>query len=169
MISLLILVVLVVVLVAIAILRGGPPLAVAGFREALDLFLGVAPQLALGFLLGGLISVLIPSEVLGRFIGEGSGLTGLALATIAGILTPGGPFVQFPLGAALARGGAGVGPIAAYLTAWSVVGANRALVWEIPVLGVPFTIARYAVSLLLPFIVGLTVPPLVRLLARAAA
>ena len=79
----------------------------------------VAPEVALGFALAGLITVLIPPDLIGHAIGEESGVRGVLIATVAGILTPGGPFLQFPLVASLARGGAGVGPLAAYLTAWS--------------------------------------------------
>jgi uncharacterized membrane protein YraQ (UPF0718 family) len=106
--------------------------------------------------------VLVPSDVIGRVVGEESGLQGVLIATVAGAVTPGGPFLQFPLVAALARGGAGTGPMAAYLTAWSLLGVNRALVWEIPILGVPFTASRWLVSLIVPVVVGMAVPLLLR-------
>ena len=99
---------LVVALSLLALVRGGAPMVLAGYREGLSILLGVAPQLALGFLLAGLVTVLIPSDLVARLIGEGSGLQGIVIATIAGILTPGGPYLQFPLIAALARSGAGV-------------------------------------------------------------
>lgn len=158
---------LVVALSIIAIARGGPPMAIAGYREGLTILLGVTPQLALGFLLAGLVTVLIPSDLVARLIGEGSGLQGLVIATIAGILTPGGPYLQFPLIAALANSGAGVGAMGAYLTAWSLLGGNRAVVWEIPILGPSFTAARWAISLIIPVAVGLLLPAALRLVSRS--
>lgn len=149
-------------LTIVALGRGGTTLAWAGAQEGVQLLLGVAPQLLLGFLLAGLVTVLVPSEVIGRLVGEDSGLTGVLIATAAGVATPGGPFLQFPLVAALARSGAGVGPMAAYLTAWSLLGVNRALVWEIPILGVPFTASRWLVSLAVPIVIGLTIPLVLR-------
>jgi uncharacterized membrane protein YraQ (UPF0718 family) len=158
---------LVAVLSVAALLRGGIPLVARGYGEGISILLAVAPQLALGFLLAGLVTVLIPSDLVARLLGEGSGLTGLAIATAAGILTPGGPYLQFPLIAALARSGAGIGAVGAYLTAWSLLGANRAVVWEIPILGPTFTAARWTVSLVVPILVGLLLPAMVRLLSRA--
>jgi uncharacterized membrane protein YraQ (UPF0718 family) len=158
---------LVMVLSLVAYVRGGAGLPVAGYRAAAGIFLDVAPQLMLGFLLAGLVVVLIPSDLVASLLGEDSGIVGVLVATAAGILTPGGPYLQFPLVAALARTGAGFGPVAAYLTAWSLLGANRVLVWELPVLGPSFTAARWAISLVTPIVVGLLVPIAMRFLARA--
>jgi uncharacterized membrane protein YraQ (UPF0718 family) len=158
---------LVVALSLVAFLQGGAPKILDGYREGISILLGVLPQLLLGFLLAGLVTVLIPSDLVARLIGEGSGIQGLVIATIAGILTPGGPFLQFPLIAALGRSGAGVGAMGAYLTAWSLLGGNRAVVWEIPILGPSFTVARWAISLLIPIGVGLLLPVVLRLLRAA--
>ncbi|HEX2141040.1 MAG TPA: permease [Candidatus Limnocylindria bacterium] len=164
--SILILGSLVVVLTVVAVTVGGWPLAWRGVRTGSTLLLSVLPQLVLGFVLAGLVTVLLPREVLASVVGEGSGLLGLALATVAGLATPGGPFLQFPLVAALMAGGAAPGPVAAYLTAWSLLGWNRILVWELPLLGPGFTFTRVAVSLVIPILVGLVVPVVMRLLNR---
>lgn len=157
---------LVVVLTIVAFAQGGLGRAAEGYRHGFDLAVSVAPQVALGFALAGLITVVVPQELIARWIGEGSGLQGVLIATFAGLLTPGGPFLQFPLVASLARGGAGVGPLAAYLTAWSLLGLNRALVWEIPLLGGSFAVARYAVSIAAPILVGVLMPVVYRILMR---
>lgn len=157
---------LVVVMSAVAVLQGGPSRAVEGYRAGFDLALSVLPQVSLGFLLAGLISIVVPSDLIAKWIGEGSGVQGLAIGTAAGMLTPGGPFLQFPLVASLARGGAGVGPLAAYLTAWSLLGLNRAIVWEMPLLGGGFTLARYAISIVVPILVGAVMPLAMRVTAR---
>jgi uncharacterized membrane protein YraQ (UPF0718 family) len=164
--SILILGSLVIALGLIAYARGGPALPLAGLRVGADVFFGVAPQLVLGFMLAGLVTVLIPSDLVASLLGEESGLRGVVIASIAGILTPGGPYLQFPLVAALSLRGAGVGPVAAYLTAWSLLGANRALVWEIPVLGPAFTAARWIISLSVPILVGTLLPFVLRYLQR---
>lgn len=158
---------LVVGLSIVALVRGGPSLLADGYREGLSILLAVGPQLALGFAMAGLVTVLVPSDVVANLIGEETGLRGVVIASIAGSLTPGGPYLQFPLVAALARSGAGVGPMGAYLTAWSLLGANRAVVWEIPVLGPTFTAARWAISLVVPILVGVTLPVVIRLFSRA--
>jgi len=150
----------------IALIQGGPAKAVDGYREGASLAWSVLPQVALGFLLAGLITVVVPASLIGQLIGEESGLRGIIIATIAGMVTPGGPFLQFPLVATLARGGAGAGPLAAYLTAWSLLSINRAIVWELPLLGGTFTAARWAVSLAVPILIGLAMPFAMRALTR---
>ena len=156
----------VMITAAIAYARGGMEAPLQGARIGLGLLLEVAPQLLLGFLLAGMVTVILPSEALGRFVGEESGLSGVAIGTVAGMATPGGPFLQFPLVASLVTGGAGAGPVAAYLTAWSLISWQRILVWELPILGAPFTIARFVVSVLLPIGVGLLLPPVLRFVTR---
>ncbi|HET6379836.1 MAG TPA: permease [candidate division Zixibacteria bacterium] len=164
--SILILGTLVVVLLVVAVLVGGWSLAWRGMSSGGGLLLSVLPQLLLGFLLAGLITVLLPRDLLASVVGEESGLTGLVVATVAGLATPGGPFLQFPLVAALMQGGAGAGPVAAYLTAWSLLGWNRVLIWELPLLGPSFTVSRLVVTLLLPILVGLLVPVTMRFIGR---
>jgi uncharacterized membrane protein YraQ (UPF0718 family) len=164
--SILIVGTLVVVLTLVAFAQGGVARATDGYRQGFDLALSVAPQVLLGFALAGLITIVIPQETIGRLIGEESGIQGVLIATVAGILTPGGPFLQFPLVASLAKSGAAVGPLAAYLTAWSLIGLNRALVWEIPLLGGTFTLSRYAISIFVPIAIGLTLPIVYRSLER---
>lgn len=158
----------VIITAAIAYARGGIQAPLEGGRVGLSLLLDVAPQLLLGFLLAGMVTVILPSEALGRYVGEESGLQGVAIGVVAGMATPGGPFLQFPLVASLVSGGAGAGPVGAYLTAWSLISWQRTLVWELPILGAPFTIARFVVSILLPVGVGLLLPPMLRFVTRLA-
>jgi uncharacterized membrane protein YraQ (UPF0718 family) len=162
--SLAILAVVCLALAAVALLTGGPSRVAAGVREAGTLLLMVAPQLAVGFLLAGLVTVLVPSSAVARIVGQDSGFVGLLAATGLGLVTPGGPFLQFPLVAALMRNGAAEGPVAAYLTAWSLLGLHRTLVWEIPVLGPSFALARWFSALALPILVGLAVPVILRVM-----
>jgi hypothetical protein len=42
-----------------------------------------------------------------------------------------------------------------FITAWSVIGLNRMLVWEVPFFEPDFLIVRYVASIPLPFIAGL--------------
>jgi uncharacterized membrane protein YraQ (UPF0718 family) len=151
-----------IALAIVAYRVGGTARVTDGVREGATLLVQFAPQMAIGFLLAGLVSVLVPASAIGRLVGADSGFGGLLIATAAGAVTPGGPFLHFPLVAVLLRGGAGEGPVAAYLTAWALLGVNRVLVWEIPVLGPTFALTRWAVSLVAPVAVGLGVQFLLR-------
>jgi len=164
--SVLILAAAVLVLALYAFVSGGAARLEQAGHEAVDLLSSVWIRVLLGFALAGLITVLLPADTVSRHMGEGSGLTGLLLATAAGSLTPGGPFIQFPIVAALYRSGAGPGPLAAYLTAWSLIPVVRLIVWEVPFLGLQFAASRVLVSLAAPILVGLLAPQVMRLIAR---
>jgi len=110
-----------------------------------------------------LIQVMVPTEYVAKMIGEGSGIKGILIASVAGAVTPGGPFVNFPIVAALYKSGASIGPLAAYLTAWGIIPINRTLVWEIPFMGTHFAFARYLGALVFPLLMGLITPLLFRL------
>ena len=89
-----------------------------------------------------------------RWLGEDSGLRGMLLGTVAGMLTPGGPFIQFPIVASLLKAGAGVAPLVAYIIAWSLTAVNRFFVYEVPLLGTKLALCRMAVSLIVPIVIG---------------
>ncbi len=135
--------------------RKDPSLVLDGAKAGGRLFLDIFPLLVLAFMAAGMISVLLPKDTLTRWLGERSGLRGLLIATAAGTLTPGGPFVQFPIVASLLKAGAGVAPVAAYITAWSLLGVQRFLIFEVPILGWKLSLARLAASVGFPVIIGL--------------
>ncbi len=157
---------LVVALTVVALWQGGAARAFEGWERGGQIAWSVLPNLVLGFAAAGLIATVVPPSLIGGALGDESGMRGLIIATVAGILTPGGPFLQFPLVAALAKGGAAPGPLAAYLTAWSLISLNRVIVWELPLLGSGFTVARWTISLALPILIGLAMPVVMRLLPR---
>ncbi len=130
----------------------------AAFTETLGrglgLLLWITPILVGAMLVGAYVQRLIPRATMEHWLGGRSGLRGLAVATAAGAITPGGPFAAFPLVVALHRAGASVEVCVAYVTAWSVLGVNRALVWELPFLGPDFVLLRLLISLPLPFLAG---------------
>jgi len=131
----------------------------AGIAEALGiawgLFLTILPVLGAALLLAGFVQAGIAKETIARWLGAESGMRGLLVATLAGIATPGGPMAAFPLVLALAAGGADRGALIAYITAWSLNGLQRILVWELPLLGPEFAGLRFLASLPLPILAGL--------------
>jgi hypothetical protein len=147
--------VLLTILVGVAYVRKGRTAVGEGCSRSGALFLSVAPQMAIGFLLAGFLALLVPQEAVARALGEKSGARGLLLASVAGILTPGGPFTHFPLLAALRSQGAAIGPLSAYITAWSLLGIHRIVLWEGPLLGWKFVLIRVGASFLCAPFVGL--------------
>ncbi|OWU82900.1 hypothetical protein ATO6_21605 [Oceanicola sp. 22II-s10i] len=154
---------LAVVTGAIAYHKSGPGAVTDALTEAALLMLSILPQLAAGLLIGGLVTRLVSQEKVAQLLGAGSGIKGLTLALVAGLLTPGGPFTSFPMVYALWIAGADAGALIAFISAWSLLGFNRLIVWELPLLGVEFSAIRYAACLPLPILAGLIARYLVRL------
>jgi uncharacterized membrane protein YraQ (UPF0718 family) len=148
------------VLVAVAILLGviaylkDPGLPMLGVKNGLSLLSFVLPRLVPALILAGLMQVLVPQDVVGRYFGRQAGFGALIVATIAGMLTPGGPMVSVPLMVALANSGAAMPSLVAYMTAWSLFGLQRIIAWEAPLMGWRFVSVRVLASLALPLIAG---------------
>jgi len=139
---------------AVYVLRG-PEMVSRILWDAADLMLIVAPRMLAALLLAAFIQVLVPRDLVARLIGAESGARGVFIASIAGALTPGGPLTCFPMVVALHASGAHQGALIAYLTAWAMLGAQRILVWELPLMGNEFMLTRLAASFALPVIAGL--------------
>ncbi len=122
------------------------------FSSDLAMMLRIAPKLAAALLVSSFLQLLVPRKLVAKWIGEGSGAQGVAIATAIGALTPGGPMTSFPMVTALHESGTGRAPLIAYLTSWSNLGFQRILIWELPLLGLPFLIVRYIACLPLPFL-----------------
>ena len=108
----------------------------------------------IAFVIVGYVKVLAPQELVRSWIGPESGLRGVLIGSVAGMLLPGGPYVVFPLIAALFQTGAGLGPTLAMITSWSSL-ALLTVSFELPFLGWRFTIIRLGLGLLLPPLIGL--------------
>jgi uncharacterized membrane protein YraQ (UPF0718 family) len=119
------------------------------------LLMTILPKVAAGALIGVLITLLVPREAIVKWVGAESGLRGILIGTVAGIFLPGGPFTIFPVAAAFLAVGADRGATVAFVTAWHVIGFNRALIWEIPFMGPEFVALRVAICLPFPIIAGL--------------
>lgn len=127
-----------------------------------------APALALGFALAGMLTVLFPPGVVGRWMGDEAGAKGLLIGAAAGVLSPGGPYVMYPIAAALMHGGAGVASISAFSAARNIFTANRFLVYELPFLGVPLALAKTLSTIWLIVAGTLLTPVVFRLMPKGA-
>lgn len=126
---------------------------ILGLRSGIKMIVEILPLLLFAFIVAGMVQVLLPQEMLSRWIGEESGLKGIFIGTLAGGLTPGGPYVSLPLVAGLLKAGAGVGTLVAFLTAWSLWAVAR-LPMEFGILGWKFTFVRLVCTFFFPPIAG---------------
>ncbi len=135
--------------------RDGPDVFVQVLQEDVILFLEIVPKVVAGTLIGALIRLMVGRTTIVRWLGESSGLRGLLIATLAGILIPGGPFTVFPLAATFLVAGADAGAAVAFITGWLLLGLNRAVIWELPFFGAEFVGWRIASSVWIPLACGL--------------
>jgi uncharacterized membrane protein YraQ (UPF0718 family) len=152
---------LAVVLTVLAYLHD-PGAPAVGVKVATRLFLELLPRLAAALVVAGMAQVLIPPESIERWIGRGSGSRGIFVGFVAGILTPGGPMVSFPMVAVFYQSGASLAALVTYVTSWSLFGFQRILTWELPLMGGRFVLARVLPTLVLPIVAGYAVRLLYR-------
>jgi uncharacterized protein len=145
---------LVVIAFGVAVARdpSAPARALASTGRLLQ---GVWLDLLLGFILAGLVDVLVPQAVMSRWLGAEQMGRGIVVGWIAGLLLPGGPYVLFPVAANLLRSGAAPGPLITLLTAKTLVSPIRMVTYEAPLLGWPMALARFVPGVLLPPIMGI--------------
>jgi len=148
-----------VILLAVAFWRGGN-LPLDGLGAAWGTLWRNLPILLLSFIIAGLAQVLIPKDLITRWLGAGAGIKGVLIGCVAGGLVPGAPYAVFPLVAALYRAGAGLGAVVGFVSAWSLWSVSRLPV-EMALIDPKPALVRYAITFL--------VPPLAGLLAEGAA
>jgi len=148
-----IMVVLATVLTVIAYLKGGGEY-ILGLKSAGNLLLQIIPLLIFAFIVAGMIQLLVPTEMISRWVGAESGFKGILTGTVVGGFMPGGPYVSLPMAAGLLRVGVGVGTMVALITSWSLWAINR-LPMEVGIMGWKFTLIRLACTFFFPPIAGL--------------
>jgi len=145
--------VLAIALFVIATLQGEGK-NIAGLKNAWMMTRQIIPLLIFAFIMAGLVQVLLPKDLLGNWVGASSGLRGIMIGTLAGAVTPGGPYVSLPIVAGLLSSGAGIGTMVSFLTSWSLWAVAR-LPMEVGIIGWKFTLIRLLSVLIFPPIAGL--------------
>lgn len=133
----------------------GPETFASAVSRDQQVIADMLPRLAAAQVVAGLVWVLLPRDRFSQLLGIHGGRRGLAVATIAGIITPGGPASAFPFLAIIAGAGADRGILVAYITGWALLGVQRIVVWEVPFMGTEFSALRFLVCLPLPLLAGM--------------
>lgn len=133
--------------------KGPDALRAAARIVAFDAMI-ILPMITMGVVVGALFTTLVPRAIISRHLGKQAGFRGIALASLIGTVMPAGPFASFPLVLALGRSGASIGALIAFLTAWATVGLNRLVIWELPFMGLEFSMLRFLASLPVPLVAG---------------
>ncbi len=133
--------------------QGGSELVLRGLQIGGKTLLDVTILLLAAFLVAGLTQVLVPRDVIERWLGVGSGWRGIFLACLAGALMPGGPYVYYPIAGGLLKSGASLGVLVAFVTAKNLWSVSR-LPYEFALLGPDLTLLRYALTFIFPPLIG---------------
>lgn len=136
-------------------IRDGQEHFVAILGSDLTLLVEMLPKVLAGCLIGAFVTLILPREMVTRWVGPESGMSGLLIAAFFGFLLPGGPITIFPVAGAFLVMGTDAGAVVAFITCWSLVGYSRALIWELPFFGPDFVYWRILAALPLPIIAGL--------------
>jgi uncharacterized membrane protein YraQ (UPF0718 family) len=111
-------------------------------EQTWTMFLVVPPI----FLLLGLLDAWVPRETLMKYMGEGSGLKGRAIAFALGSAAAGPLYGAFPVAAVLMKKGASFSNILIFIGAWSTTKIPM-LLFEMKALGPRFALARLAIDI----------------------
>ena len=145
--------VIALVLLFIGYQKGGGE-HILGIKSAGSLLIQMVPLLIFAIIVAGMVQVLIPGEMISKWVGAESGFRGILIGTAFGSLTPGGPYISLPIAAGLLRTGASIGTMVAFMAAWSLIAVTR-LPLEVGILGWKFTLIRLVCVFFFPPIAGL--------------
>jgi uncharacterized membrane protein YraQ (UPF0718 family) len=125
-----------------------------GLTRGLEQFIIIVPRMICALIAAEFLAMLIPAKVISQFLGDESGLVGILIGTLTGMIVPSGPVISFSIAATMYNAGASVPAVIAFLTAWSIFSGHRILIYEIPLLGVSFFRIRFLSVLMLPILAG---------------
>lgn len=147
------------VLVALAAIAAGlayrvdPAKPGQGTVAGLRLLWGMVPLLLAAFFVAGMLAVALPPTLVHRWLAGTSSFVDVLLGSVAGALIPGGPYVSFPIIAAVHRAGASLAATVSLVTGWAVWNVGI-LSFELALVGPRFTAIRMASTLILPPLAG---------------
>ena len=145
--------VLAIVLTVISYNKGGGE-HIVGLKMAGSTLVQILPLLAFAFIVAGMVQILIPQEMISRWVGAESGFKGILIGALLGTITPGGPFISLPIAAGLLRAGASIGTLVAFMTSWALL-AIPSLPLQIGIMGWKFALIRFVCTLVFPPVAGL--------------
>lgn len=136
-----------------ALIRG-ENLAIAGIKLAGITIWNNLILILVGFLIAGLMQVLLPTDLIAAWLGDAAGVKAILLGCLTGGLIPGSPYVVFPIVAGFYKAGAGLGAMIGFVTAWSLWSVSRLPV-EMALISPKVALIRYGITFIVPPLAGL--------------
>lgn len=123
-------------------------------------FLEMLQILPAVFVLTSLIQTWVPTKVIMKYFGDGSGIKGYLISFLIGSLSAGPIYAAFPVCQTLLKKGAGIKNVVIILSTWAVVKVPM-LINEAKFMGMEFMIKRWCLTivaiLMMSWVIGLLV------------
>lgn len=132
----------------------GENLALEGLKLAGNTIWNNLALLLSGFVIAGLVQVLIPRELIVSWLGNQSGVKGVLIGSLVGGIIPGSPYAVFPVAGGFYQSGAGLGSMISFITAWALWSVSRLPV-EMALIDPKVALIRYGITFLVPPAAGL--------------
>ncbi|MEG0295322.1 MAG: permease [Clostridium sp.] len=126
------------------------------FESASDNLIQMLQVLPPIMILLGLVDIWVPKEILMKYMGDNSGITGIIISILIGSIAAGPMYAAFPFTLVLLRKNVKFSNIIIFMNAWCVTKIST-LLFEISALGFEFTMARFIINLPGIIIMGLLI------------
>lgn len=123
-------------------------------QKGLKAFLNILPEFLTVLLVIGISLALLTPQTISKLLGPTSGIWGIFLSSFVGAITLIPGFIAFPLARALLDYGAGLIPIAAFVSSLMMVGVVT-MPLEIKYFGTKATITRNLLAFIFSIIIAL--------------
>ena len=143
----------IVLVLAVAAYLKGEQRHILGITEASKTLLLVLPTLVGAFLIAGYVRVLMPEDVVRKWLGEESGLKGVVVGYLAGTLLFGAPSSVFPSQHRFTTRAGVFKTVTTYITSWALWGGGI-IFYEFSILGFRLFTIRMVASILFPLLAG---------------
>ena len=157
-----------IILLTVVLLVLYPENRTASIQASYNLFMEFIIILPAVMVLMGLFSVWVSKEIVVKYLGHASGITGLGLALFVGMMPTGPLYIAFPMASMLLKKGARVANIIIFLSAWACIKLPQELV-ELRFMGPKFMIIRLSFTIVMVVIMGLFIERIDRLSKHSPA
>ena len=127
---------------------------IEALKKGWKAFENILPTVLCVMAVVGISLSIIDEELIVKIMGPNSGILGILIAVAIGSITIMAGFIAFPLGATLIERGAGVGAVAAFISALMMVGFVI-MPLEFKYWGKKITILRNLLGIVISIIVGI--------------
>jgi len=150
----------VILAVAVVLVIVFPGRGQATRAASVRLLVEMAAVLPAAMVLMGLFAVWVSNDTVTKYLGQASGVKGIAFALLVGAMPSGPLYAAFPMAAALLKKGARVSNVVVLLSAWACISIPQELV-ELQFLGVKFMAVRLVLTIAAVVSMGLVIERLV--------